>query len=394
MHVLIVPSAPYIPSHRSLSGIFQYHQAMALLRQGHQVGVASFGFKTMRHWWPPGSYPDFERPAENYVVIRKFRRLVLPHRFIKPSLIEPHYMRGFGDVIARYMDDHGVPDIIHAHDYIYAGIAAGNIGIRLNIPVLVTVHSSDLARARVSPALMRRVVESSTEVDATLSVSRNLRARLIGMGVVSRINEVIPNVLDPQCDNYGAFVNARPEASHSDGSFTYINVATMDDNKNQALLVLAFNEVLKLKPLSRLLLVGQGKNKTDLVKLASRLNIGKRVEFLGQLEREELFAHLGKAHCFVLASQFETFGVVLIEAASVGLPIISTKCGGAQDIVDETNGILVDTDNIEQMIEAMLRIQRDAKNYDRAMIRHGVVRRFGEVAFVRQLESVYSSVKK
>jgi L-malate glycosyltransferase len=393
MHILIVPSALYIPSHRSLSGIFQYHQAMALLRQGHKVGVASFGFKTMRHWWRSAGYPDREQPADNFVIIRKFQRLFLPHRFITPSAIEPYYSRGYRDVITRYIDEQGLPDVIHAHDYVYAGIAASEIGELFGVPVVVTVHSSDLAQKSTPESLIRRASEVSANVGATISVSRALKSRLMGMGIKSSLNEVVPNVIDPQHADRDLSSVTVSEVCGSVG-FEYINIATMDDNKNHELLVNAFRKVLTHQPLSRLTLVGTGSNKRRLKRLVRHCDIAHRVEFIDYLNRDALFERLSAARCFVLTSRFETFGVVLIEAASVGLPVIATRCGGPEDIVEENSGMLVDSDNADQLVMAMLRVQGEALKYDRAAIRNNVLRRFGEEAIVRRLEHIYIAVNR
>jgi len=97
------------------------------------------------------------------------------------------------------------------------------------------------------------------------------------------------------------------------------------------------------------------------------------------------------ADCFVLPSRYETFGVVLIEALASGLPLIATKCGGPEDIVNCGNGVLVEIDNVELLAEAMRALKRNKHKYDANRLREEAILRFGEAAFVNNVLPIYEA---
>ena len=93
--------------------------------------------------------------------------------------------------------------------------------------------------------------------------------------------------------------------------------------------------------------------------------------------------------CFVLSSNFETFGVVLIEALACGLPLIATKCGGPEDIINKQNGILMDVENQLQLEDAMITMYKNAHNYDKEKLRNYAKEKFGEKTFIENVIKYY-----
>ena len=126
----------------------------------------------------------------------------------------------------------------------------------------------------------------------------------------------------------------------------------------------AFAELCKTKEDVKLIIAGDGPQRDALGKLVEDLHLTKRIEFAGKLDRHAIKEVFAKSDCFVLMSRSETFGVVYIEAMASGLPVIATRCGGPESFVNENNGILVDVDSIDQLVEAMKKMMKtkyDAK---------------------------------
>lgn len=108
------------------------------------------------------------------------------------------------------------------------------------------------------------------------------------------------------------------------------------------------------------LIIGDGREKQQLVELAGRLGLEGRVHFLGQVSEEKKFQYLANADIYVLSSLHEGFGIVLQEAMQVGLPIVSTNQGGQVDIVkDNINGILVGIKDEQALAEAVTKLLND-----------------------------------
>ncbi|MEH7255644.1 glycosyltransferase, partial [Neobacillus niacini] len=92
---------------------------------------------------------------------------------------------------------------------------------------------------------------------------------------------------------------------------------------------------------------------------------------------------------FLLPSAHETFGVVYIEALACGKPVIGAKNGGADGIINQTNGILIDVDNITQLISAMKTIYGNIDNYNNIEISKGCISNFGQKIIASRLLDIY-----
>ena len=93
----------------------------------------------------------------------------------------------------------------------------------------------------------------------------------------------------------------------------------------------------------------------DLKELALQYDINEYIYFLGV--RKDVLELMRKAFIFVLPSRWEGFGLVLLEAMSVGVPIIATKVGGIPEVIEDgKDGILVEPENPEELSNAILRL--------------------------------------
>ncbi|WP_162622205.1 glycosyltransferase, partial [Acinetobacter baumannii] len=133
----------------------------------------------------------------------------------------------------------------------------------------------------------------------------------------------------------------------------------------------------------------------ELEKLVEKLNIKEKVIFLGLLNRDDVINEINTSSALLVASDIETFIVVLVEALALGKPVISTKCGGPQSIISPEVGYLVEKDNIDQYIEAMLKIYHNKESLFMAHnIRKYCIDHFSEAAVVNRLINIYNMVKR
>jgi glycosyltransferase involved in cell wall biosynthesis len=110
----------------------------------------------------------------------------------------------------------------------------------------------------------------------------------------------------------------------------------------------------------------------------------------GSLGRPEVRRQMWEANALVMPSDFETFGVVLIEAMSTGLPVIATRCGGPEEIVNGEAGSLVDCSDGKGLLQTMSDFL--TRTFEPVQIRNDATRRFGYSAVADRLCSVYDSV--
>ena len=158
------------------------------------------------------------------------------------------------------------------------------------------------------------------------------------------------------------------------------------------MLLKAFAHVLNHKPDTRLTIMGAGSEEANLKNLADELCLNNNVSFYGRYNREQFAQQLDGADTFVLASRGETFGVVYIEALSFGLPVIATHCGGPDDIVDESNGVLVDVDDVKGLAKAMVNMVDNIEKYDRNEISRRVRKIFSGESIAMQLTKIFSRI--
>ena len=119
--------------------------------------------------------------------------------------------------------------------------------------------------------------------------------------------------------------------------------------------------------------------------LADSLKISKKIKWLGQIEPEQSVKIFQTCNVFVLPSRYETFGVVYAEAIACGKPVIATRCGGPESIVNDINGVLIKPESVKELSEAMIEMRFTSQNYSSTEIRKDFISKFSRVKVVNQL---------
>ena len=140
----------------------------------------------------------------------------------------------------------------------------------------------------------------------------------------------------------------------------------------------------------QLVIIGSGDQEKECKTLCKELNL-KNVIFKGQLEINQVAKEIGKSHALVLCSTHETFGLVLIEAMSCGLPVISTDSGGPKDIVNVQNGFLV-KNNIEQLTNAMENLKQNYNDFDSIQLRSNTRLNYSAESISKELKIIYQNL--
>jgi glycosyltransferase involved in cell wall biosynthesis len=136
-----------------------------------------------------------------------------------------------------------------------------------------------------------------------------------------------------------------------------------DRRKNAGLLLEAYARLQSQgTPMPRLLLVGADGPTPDFWRRADELGVRDRVSFRAGADNAELAQMYREATCFVLPSDEEGFGMVVIEAMASGLPVVATRCGGPDGIItDEVDGYLIPRDGVAELAERLARILQNAE---------------------------------
>src|SRR5262249_38650670 len=218
-------------------------------------------------------------------------------------------------------------DVLHAYWGLPAGLVTAFAGSRLNVPTVVTCDSGEFvalpdidygsqvrARQRLAMRLTTRLatrVTVCTQFQARLAAAHGCAARTIPLGIDASM-----------------FV---PAARAEGPPWRLLHVASLNPVKDHDTLLRAFQLLLQRGVNARLDLVGEDTMARQASRLAARVGIGDRVCFAGFKASDELVPPYQRSHLFVLSSLHEAAGVVVLEAAASGVPVVGTSVGYVAD---------------------------------------------------------------
>ncbi len=130
--------------------------------------------------------------------------------------------------------------------------------------------------------------------------------------------------------------------------FIFLTVARLSKEKNLPMVLRAFAKLRQDSRGAVLRVAGEGKERKNLEGLARKLKVQDKVEFLGWLNKEALYSEYRIADCFLLASDFEGWGLAPLEAAYFGLPLVMTDVGVCGEIFQPKNDALCSAPRDEQ----------------------------------------------
>lgn len=384
MHVLVIPSW-YPKSSHDISGSFFREQTLSLVRQDCHVGVITLQLRSLKQLRTvfTGQYFTTIENDEGINTYRKHGMCWFP----RMRAIQARIWRYYGmKLFKRYVANHGMPDIVHVHSMLNAGMVALEIKKRYGIPYVITEHSSAFARGLVSNWQLNNVVVIAQGAERRMAVSTCF-AQLLekAINVTSSRWDVMPNIVHESFFTYSV-------GDKSSVIFKFLNVCLLTYNKRVDLLIKSFSKAFKGKNNIHLQIGGDGVQRQVLEALVKEVGLERQVEFLGMLSREQVVKYMSDANVFALSSQYETFGVVLIEALALGKPIIATRCGGPEDIVNIENGILVPTDDVDAMASAMQEMYDNWQSYDANEIRNACKVHFSEQSVAKKNIKIYEEV--
>lgn len=139
-----------------------------------------------------------------------------------------------------------------------------------------------------------------------------------------------------------------------------VNVGRLKPQKNQKMLINSFKEVLNKYPDYKLVIYGEGDYRKELEKHIDNLDLKDKVILAGN--QKDVLDKIMSAKLFVMSSDYEGMPNALIEAMCLGLPCISTKVSGTEELIEDgVNGLLVDTRNEDELTKAILKMLNEKK---------------------------------
>ncbi len=388
MHVLVVPSW-YPTAEAPLRGIYFAEQAQILHDHDFKVGVVYPEHQSLRHLsWQALCEKHFQTAWATEHDIPTLRRYGWNVWWRFPPGMRLR-VRSAVRLADRYVDRHGVPDVIHAHSARWAGAAAAQMSDTFGVPYVLTEHFSGFQRDEVFPWRWPLVETGFRHAHGIAAVSSGLKEVIAKHGLAAPEDVAVhPNPVRT------AFFTSPPDERPAPPPFHLVTVTGLNNRKDVGSLLDAFAQAFHRSDAVVLTIVGDGPRREALEEQSRRLGIGSHVDFRGPLGRTAVREALWNAHAFVLPSRHETFGVALVEAMATGLPVVAARCGGPKDIVTDETGCLVPTSDADALAAALRTMRDQWASYNPDRIRTSVLDRYGPEPFVRRTRSFYRRARE
>jgi len=383
LHILIIPSW-YPAKADDIGGSFFREQALALHKRGNTVGVIALSMSSIRNW-RNNFFQPHGMQFENDEGVVTYRQQCINFTPRINKIIKARKVAIGLKLFDEYVAHNGVPDIIHVHSMVDAGFIAYRIHQKYSVPYVITEHSTAFARGLLDKKTVEKLQPVVKGSMRNIAVSNEFKILLESI-FKDKKWEYIPNIVNDD------FLKSKLQVNSKDESFTFINICLLDDKKRVDILIQSFAKAFKGNLNVKLKLGGDGPIKSKLEKIVKNEGIFDQVTFLGALERKQVRNEVANADAFVLSSEYETFGVVVIEALALGKPVVATRCGGPESIVIPEVGYLVEKNSVESLAQGMIELYKNKDRYSAENIRKYCRCHFSETAVVDKLTHIYSNV--
>lgn len=258
-------------------------------------------------------------------------------------------------------DEFGTPHVIHCHILGSPVLIARHYFPKT--PFIVSEHWTGYINGyftKMPHWKQRWFRTSSSNAILTTVPSENLKRVMQETHKFPGRFEVLPNVIE---------VPENLRVSSPPPHVKAIVVADLHEhNKNISGLLRAW-DAIDLPEGSQLVIAGDGADRNMLEKLSASMNLDKKgVEFCGRLHNEEVFEAMSTSSFLIVNSLYETFSMVTAEALAAGIPVLATRCGGPEQFVDESNGVLIDKNDPQQLIDGLNQMITKSASFNRQKI--------------------------
>ncbi|MEQ8926692.1 MAG: N-acetyl-alpha-D-glucosaminyl L-malate synthase BshA [Fulvivirga sp.] len=321
------------------SGVVATELGKALAKEGHKIHFITYSQPTRLDFFNQNlfyhevtirNYPLFEYAPYELALASKMVDVV---KYEKLDLLHVHYA------------------IPHASAAYMAKQILASQGIY--IPFITTLHGTDITLVGKDASYEPVVTFSINASDGVTAVSEDLRKDTYEHFDITKDIEVIPNFIDLERFKKQKKEHFKKAICPNDEKLlvhtsNFRKVKRVDD------VVKVFHNVRKIIP-AKLLLVGDGPERTHVEALCRELGDCDDIRFLGKLEQVEEV--LSVADLFIMPSEKESFGLAALEAMACEVPVISTKAGGIPELnVQGKTGFLSDVGDVEDMTKNALHI--------------------------------------
>ncbi len=283
-----------------------------------------------------------------------------PRVFYLPGILQRRhpwfYRRGVGTWLARYVDEHGKPDLLDSHFIWPDGVGVMHLARRFDLPYVVTLRGK-LHPCMEDSAMKRQCLEAMQHADAVVSVDEPMAEIARRHGVAPEKVHVIPNGVDKDFFALHDRQHCRQQLGLPMDKKLLVSIGHLKRTKGHDDAVTA---LAKLPAEVHLVIIG-GEVVTgytgELKALVDRLGVTDRVTLAGRQPYDKIPLYLGAADAGLLASHREGCPNVVLETLASGRPMVVTRVGAVPQIMEDgTDGAIVPVTDPEALAEGCRRV--------------------------------------
>jgi N-acetyl-alpha-D-glucosaminyl L-malate synthase BshA len=363
------------------SGVVATELGLELAQRGHEIHFISYAQPIRLRGAEPNihyhevevsRYPLFDYPPYDLALATRMAEVA---QLYDLDLLHVHYAipHSVSAMLARQM------------------LAAGPRAQRL--PFVTTLHGTDITLVGLDRSYLPITRYSIEQSDGVTAISNYLRERTQRIFDVKKPIEVIYNSVN--CDIYMRNTKIAEEMRREyapDNQRVLVHLSNFRPVKRITDVIEIFDRVHKQMP-SRLLLIGDGPDRSVAEWLAVQKGIHDDVLFLGK--QDQIYEKLSIADIMLLPSELESFGLAALEAMACEVVPISTKAGGVPEVIDHgQTGYLADVGDVETMARYAIELLNDEQRLREMGKRARAVamERFCSTKIVKQYEDFYLRV--
>jgi N-acetyl-alpha-D-glucosaminyl L-malate synthase BshA len=331
------------------SGVVATELGIELAARGHEIHFITYS-QPFRLTGREANIRYHEVPVSNY-----------------PLFEYPPYDLALATRMAEVAEFHSL-DLLHVHYAIPHSVSALLARQMLaargrHLPFITTLHGTDITLVGLDRSYLPITRFGIDESDGVTAISSFLRDQTRENLGITRDIEVIRNFVN--CDFYQRDSNLvtqqRPRFAKPNERLL-VHLSNFRPVKRVLDVIQVFARVSKALP-ARLLLIGDGPDRSAAEFLAQRLGIADRVDFVGK--QENVNELLGLSDLMLMPSEMESFGLAALEAMACCVPAVATRVGGVPELIDSgTNGLLYEIGDIEGMAAGAISVLSDDARID------------------------------
>lgn len=276
-------------------------------------------------------------------------------------------------------------DVIYSH-WLYPDAAAIKIiADKLDVPYIIHSHEDNLMLHLKNKALKSKIVDAINNSKVTYCVSNDAKSKLLHTFNVNKNNiKVVYNGVDTKLFHYEKDENLKKQLNIKEDDKVVTCVAALDRKKGQYNLIEAAY-LLKQQGINNMkfIFVGNGPEYDKYKKAIESYDLTDEILMVGFKNKKEITQLLNISDLFVLPSNFESFGIVTIEALACGVPVVASNVGGIPEIINSDElGVLVEPNDVTMLKSAIM------NSLNKSWNKETLIKRAEEFSIEKQVESI------